>query len=214
MRADEAVRALEQELGITEGFLTSLMNTDVDDWSFVIKLHALTEAALTHLITIALGREELRDFFAEMQMGHARRGKIGIARRLSLIDDRLVKFIMALGRIRNRFAHRPHSVGDRIEQFVDSIPVSERDSFWRTLAYFGDGDTVINVAGNTVDILTFTRNNPKFAVWLSATVAVGTIYIQKESEAQRRQHQQLMVDFYEAMVRNRPSEGPFAPRSD
>lgn len=215
MTPNEAVNALEQELGISKGFLASLMNTDVDDWSFVIKLHALAEAALTHLITIALGREELREVFAEIPMGNVGRGKIGIGQRLNLIEARLAKFLAALGRMRNRFAHRPQSVNDRIEQFVDSIPQHERDSFERTLAYFTDeGSVIIEIAGQTWDVLTFTRNNPKFAVWLSATVAIGTIYIQKESEAEHRKHYELMAEFFVAMVRNRPTEGPFAPRLD
>ena len=41
------VRALEQEVGINEGFLENIFR-EPDDWSFVIKLNALIEGVLTH----------------------------------------------------------------------------------------------------------------------------------------------------------------------
>ena len=38
-----------QKLGLPEGFYNNLLNED--DWSFVIKLSALFEAAATHVLT-------------------------------------------------------------------------------------------------------------------------------------------------------------------
>ncbi len=40
---------LEQNLNLPSGFLERLV--EEDDWSFLIKSHAVVEAALTHLIT-------------------------------------------------------------------------------------------------------------------------------------------------------------------
>ena len=55
----DTVKKLETEIGVTPGFLERLL-TDGDDWSFVIKVHAVAETALTHLLTAGVGRKELR----------------------------------------------------------------------------------------------------------------------------------------------------------
>jgi len=54
-----SVRLIESAVGVPQGFLESLKNED--DWSFVIKIHALLEAAVSHLLCKTLGRDELAD---------------------------------------------------------------------------------------------------------------------------------------------------------
>lgn len=101
------VRAIESELnlGITAGFLEGLMK-EPDDWSFIIKLQALIEAAVTHLITVEINREPLQEVFARMEMGDGhQRGKLFIAKQLDLFDAEVIGFFRTIGQIRNRFAH-------------------------------------------------------------------------------------------------------------
>jgi hypothetical protein len=56
---DEAVRAVEVQLGIHVGFLDRLLHED--DWSFVVKAHALIDAAVSFLVTRALNEPALSD---------------------------------------------------------------------------------------------------------------------------------------------------------
>ena len=48
---------------------------DENDWSFVIKLHALVEAAVAHLLTEQLSRPELSDLFAHLDISNKTTGK-------------------------------------------------------------------------------------------------------------------------------------------
>ena len=50
-----AVAELEQGIGLQNGFFIRLVAED--DWSFVIKIHALYEAAVTKLITEKVGEK-------------------------------------------------------------------------------------------------------------------------------------------------------------
>jgi hypothetical protein len=59
----EAREEFERALGIRKGFIGDLAHED--DWSFVIKSHALFEGALTHLLTTTLDRNELKEVFAQ-----------------------------------------------------------------------------------------------------------------------------------------------------
>ena len=45
---DEGIVEFEKKLGVPSGFVKKLL--DEDDWSFIIKLHALFEASCAHLL--------------------------------------------------------------------------------------------------------------------------------------------------------------------
>ena len=121
----DTVKKLETEIGVTPGFLERLL-TEGDDWSFVIKVHAVAETALTHLLTAGVGRKELRDLFASLTMGDPRRGKLAVAAKLRLLDPGRRAFFLGLGKIRNWFVHDVKSVGLRIEDFVNSLQPNQR----------------------------------------------------------------------------------------
>jgi hypothetical protein len=46
------IKDIERDLGLPIGFLVTLK--EEDDWSFIIKLHALFEAAYSHLLSQTL----------------------------------------------------------------------------------------------------------------------------------------------------------------
>ena len=74
---DKCIKDLEKQLSIPEGFFNKLH--DEDDWSFIIKLHALFEAALSFLITQKLGDDRLLNIFAAMEMSQ-KKGKLAFVK--------------------------------------------------------------------------------------------------------------------------------------
>ncbi len=54
---DDLVVDLERRIGLPEGFFAHLL--DENDWSFIIKLHALFEAACTHMLLFHFQEPEL-----------------------------------------------------------------------------------------------------------------------------------------------------------
>jgi hypothetical protein len=60
------LRELERSLGLPEGFIERL--EEEDDWSFVIKAHALVEAAMTQLLVHELHKPQLGDIIARLDM--------------------------------------------------------------------------------------------------------------------------------------------------
>ena len=57
----DAINELENDTGVKEGFFISLLKED--DWSFIIKIHALYEAAITSLILNKLGQPTLEKIY-------------------------------------------------------------------------------------------------------------------------------------------------------
>jgi hypothetical protein len=204
------VRAIERELNVPVGFLEKLIE-EADDWSFIIKLHALLDAAVTHLITFEIGREALRDTFAAMQMGDGRRnGKLAIAKKLGLLGDDVVSFIVTVGQIRNRFAHSVTAVNQRIEDYVTSRPEGEHETIYRCLAYFAPEGSFALPDGRTVGTVTFARENPRLATWWSAMNVLAIAYIVRSTTAQSRQlteqiheHNARMAETVNSLLRSR-----------
>ena len=80
------VPLLEAKLGIKPGFFKSLDDDDENDWSFVIKLHALVEAAVSHLLTEQLHRSELSGLFARLEISNETTGKAAFVKALALLE--------------------------------------------------------------------------------------------------------------------------------
>ena len=64
---DQFLTQYELELGIPRGFMVRLL-TEPDDWSFVIKLHGLLEAAMAAKVLEILRRPELAMPIRRLQM--------------------------------------------------------------------------------------------------------------------------------------------------
>ena len=182
----DTVKKFETELGITPGFLDRLL-TEGDDWSFVIKVHAVAETALTHLLTAGVGRKELRDLFASLTMGDPRRGKLAVAARLRLLDPGRQAFFLGLGRIRNWFVHDVRSVGLRIEDFVNSLQPDQRPRFWRDMMRGHTVEPMIIDSGRSMPTEEFAAAQPRFTIWISAMSALSLIYRTKTLDQASRE---------------------------
>jgi hypothetical protein len=68
------VKEIENGLGLPDNFLLSIY-VDDDDWSFVIKLHSMVEAAVTHLLVTRFANDQLTDVLGEPRLGAFRSSK-------------------------------------------------------------------------------------------------------------------------------------------
>ena len=77
---EESLRRIEIDCGLPEGFCFGLLHEQ--SWSFVIKLHAILEAAVSQLLVNVFDRKELSKVFAELQMSNFKTGKLAFVRSL------------------------------------------------------------------------------------------------------------------------------------
>ena len=80
---DESLANLEHDLGIPHGFCLKLR--EEDDWSFVIKVHALFECAVAEQLTRIFRRKELADVFSRFELSNTKTGKLALIRALNLL---------------------------------------------------------------------------------------------------------------------------------
>lgn len=122
----------EKSVGLPLGFAGHLMQED--GWSFIIKLHALIEAALTRAL--------VNHFHADTTLAeHLRRlntgggsGKVALARGAGLVSPPMVKFLEGLGVRRNNLVHGIENVGFNLEAYVQSLDADELSKLTKQIA--------------------------------------------------------------------------------
>src|SRR6266481_5923296 len=78
-------------LGLTHSPLRSLENDD--DWTFVIKMHAVVEAALNHLLMVRLNDPKLSEITSQLPTNDERKGKMAFIKTFRLLSEDSCLFV-------------------------------------------------------------------------------------------------------------------------
>jgi len=113
------VEELEKVLGIPQGFFVHL--EDENDWSYVVKLHTLFDAAVTQLIKSALNNSRLDEIINSLQLNNRRTGKLAYIQALDLLSDCDLNFIEFLSGLRNRCVHKIQDINFNIDDHFSSF---------------------------------------------------------------------------------------------
>lgn len=168
--ASEGLRALAKILGLRDDFLIDLF-FDPNDWSFVVKAHALLESVICTLLAMHLRKQELEAVFAEEVEMKAR---IEVTKALGITTSADRKAMLALGRLRNKLVHNAKDTSFTFEEFFKNK--DQRKNFSETFGH-GWSDPV----GGTeppVSRPDYVTANPKFAVFVS--VHMIAMYVVRE----------------------------------
>ena len=162
---------IERQLGLPDGFFRNVRGED--DWSFVIKIHALFEAAFPERICAELDRPELKDVISCLELSGTRRGKVAFANALGMLGDgaaagRHRGFVRHLSELRNKLAHDPRNVSFRLKEDIDQLAQNDRRRLFVKCDSFSGNDDLIFENVFLVD--------PKTVVWWSAVATLAQIY--------------------------------------
>ncbi len=174
----EDVEKLERELGMPDGWFHSLLRKEESDWSFVIKLHALFEAAVAHVINAKLNRPELDAFVERLNM-HGPISKTALAKALNLLEPRHARIIGALSSIRNDCVHDVRNLTFQFSEYVKGLEQGRREGF---LAAFVDliRDEIPLGDDMRMPRDDFVCRHTRHAFWVAATVVLADLYTSKE----------------------------------
>lgn len=171
------IASFEQRLSLPDGFFVQLLRED--DWSFVIKLNALFEAACAHALTTRLNAPELIDQFARLELADRERGKVKFLSALNCITEEQAKFLRELATLRNKLAHNVSQVTFTFDRYVSVLDPNQKK---KLAAIFGHGcNDPIPVDGKKIPLTKFAAENTKFVIWLTAAEVLACLYLEYES---------------------------------
>lgn len=174
--ADAEVRALERRLGLPEGFWAHL--SDEDDWSCVVKLNALIEAACTHALIARLRCPEIAEPLAHLELAGSKSGKTAFLSALGCITRQQTTFIRKLAELRNDLVHNVANAGFEFRAFMGAMEGGRRREFVKGLGYVF-GDPVVHIeTGKETPLVDFFVKHPKIVVLIGARDVLACLHLE------------------------------------
>lgn len=189
------VRELENELGLPERFFENIK--DEDDWSFVIKLHALIEASITHILTDKFSDQGLADIFSQMELSNKRIGKIAFIKKMNLLPKKFRNFISQFSELRNLLVHEISNVNFNFNNYVNQLNKNKKKILAEA---FAAGVTEKECADNSSYRFEQFMKDPKFCVWISALCLISIITVQKDIFSLEREQNKRNAEFMDSIT--------------
>lgn len=204
-QALQEVTRLEKGLNLPEGFFEKLL--EEDDWSFIIKLHALFEAALSHVIVHRLGCDALADAVSYMDMSDKRKGKVVIASALGLLVSEERGFLDILSELRNVCAHDiRETVTFNLVDMVASMKPGQQTKFIKSVCGDMADEPYDDEDGTMISYRQFALKYPKVTIWTIGMYVLAHLCLQKENEELQRRTAELRAKSYELLRKEKERE--------
>ncbi len=187
--AIELITTSESRLGVPDGFFRSLPKED--DWSFVIKLHAVFEAAATSILSKKLG-EEIEEVLARLELGNVKTGKMAFIKKLGLMSTWHFTFIQHLSTLRNMLVHKVENVSFSFTQHVENLDKNQFKAFVKAMGFNLDARIETN-DGTVISCEEFIRQNTKNCIWLSAADVLACLELEEQLLGAKAKQQLLEI---------------------
>jgi hypothetical protein len=189
---DEAIRVIESRIGIREGFFHDLV--EEDDWSFIIKAHALLESACAELLTEKSGQPDTIDIFSRLELSARTTGKLAFLRAFDLLIDRERRFISALSELRNLLVHNARNTSFNLNHYVTTLDKNQKNNFVESFgyAYLGEAENGKEQINYPDKVL----KEPKQTIWLGLKYILGVISVQIQTIRFNQESYNLYKELY------------------
>lgn len=181
-KVDSGIVKLEAKIGVRTNFFQDLLAED--DWSFVIKLHALFEAACTHLLLFHFKEPELTEIFARLELSNKTTGKIAFLGKLGLLGKENRRLVAALSEMRNSLVHDVRNAEFSLDGMVagfDStalkhfaLAFSPYETHIRAFPLSADPhaklgyDERLQKVASVEEMMRRAKRSPRYHIWLGA----------------------------------------------
>lgn len=124
---ETTLNRFEKEFGLPIGFIEHLLAED--DWSFVIKINVLVEAACNNILLYHFKEPDISGPLSFLELADPRKGKIVFLKKLGLISSGHSKMIAQLGKLRNDFAHKISDIHKTLEDKFNGFDKNQKKNF-------------------------------------------------------------------------------------
>lgn len=177
----EMLGALEAKFEFLEALLKE------NDWSFVIKLHALIEAVTTQIILSNVDDERLRATIERLPLSDDEIGKLRIAKDLGLYTKSQRAFIRRMSMVRNKIVHNLENLDFRFSEYVTGLDSNAKDSWINAICWFVEGKDSDGYWRKA------SIETPQLAVWLSGFMLVSLSLVSENELIGKRRIQEKAI---------------------
>lgn len=164
---------MEIKLGLTKGFYASILEDD--DWTFIIKLSSLFEAACAMSIKSRLNETTLNVIIDHTELANKNCGKLAFLKALGVLTNPQCEFIRKVAEIRNIYAHNVCNVKMSIMDIIQSCGKDREKEIIKHLSLYLD--ETITIAGQTQTRVKYVSENTKLVIWLTAMQVLACLHL-------------------------------------
>lgn len=199
---EEVIDEIERDLRLKPGFFSDLKKDD--DWSFLIKSHALMESVCSYLLTSYFDDPRFKDIFSRIEMSDSRTGKIAFLRAAGLTEKEDARFIIGLSELRNTIIHNIEGVNFNFSDHINKLDEQQKKSFAET---FGYGHMVNDGHGKLIlkdhkTVLT----DPKSAIWWGVAIILAIIKMEVKTHSYEKEIKKYKLELFELMQAHKKTQ--------
>lgn len=195
--AYDAAEYVTKQLGLPDHFVLGLLKED--DWSFIIKTHALLEAAVIRAIENQLCGHSISKFLEQLSMSRC----LDFAKELQAIEPRLLSMIRLVSRIRNDIVH---DVTKFSFSFTEYLSNQDKRNSFQCLFLQGISGTV-DIDGKNIERKELLIENPKLAVIRFLLELLVEVYLQESKGILKSAHLGLGESLFKMLNRMGTNDG-------
>jgi hypothetical protein len=102
-------------------------NIAQDDWTLIVKLHAMVETALNAALVNQLAAPKVAGVIAKLDTSNTATGKVAFAKALEILDRSSIVFLQKLSELRNFCVHDIRNFEFNIDRYVASLRDDKRN---------------------------------------------------------------------------------------
>lgn len=189
-RLARAVMSIERDLGLPADFLNSIHKGD--DWTVIIRTHALVESMVSHLLTHAIGDVRLSRFFERLELGNVQTGKLALAGTLELLEPKERRFIKTLGELRNRLVHDIRNVNFNPREYFEALDKNQRRAFLEATTYWTSEPPEKRLAS--------LKGEPQNLIWISMLALIVRVNDRLSEAKSHHEAVKLVMGGYDRFV--------------
>lgn len=189
----EGCVGIEMDLALPHGCLVDLPSHE-SDWSFVIKLAALVESAVSHMLIDEINDGRVRSLITRLPMQGVI-GKLNVAKSWDLLSSNDFAFAVGISTLRNTVAHDPSWMGFKFSVYVEGLERNRRLEFYRWAAR---GIEHQSADESAIKLL-------RFQMWAQACVVLLKARITKTEAAAKRRQADAYKELAESFLNSPPN---------
>ena len=155
---------MHSKLLVTDDFLTRFSSDD--DWTFIIKLHAMIEAGLNHMLLKQFNNEELSKVIARLETSNPKTGKLAFIKAFKILPEEYILFIRNLSEIRNFCVHDPKNFSYNLKEDVGSYEEKKKKQWIKFVTFMVE--PCIQLETHGLSLADAAVSNPRNAVFVTS----------------------------------------------
>lgn len=127
VKIDKGIIRLQSKLSLPDDFFKNLL--EENDWSFIIKLHALLEGACSKLLVFHFNEPKIEKVISRLELSDTTTGKLAFLKELGLLGSEGLKYIITLSMFRNKLVHNIQNYDVDLKEMVSDLDKNQKKSF-------------------------------------------------------------------------------------